>query len=468
MGTHILRTLAAFALVSLAPLTARADERLFLPTFTAEPLHRLGLEVHREPPPWELDLQAGASAAIARGAALDPARPFALFAGLGLGVRRSPSDLVQLRTQMSVPMPFGVHGGTGPMSAWDLEGAHRLRGQVGLGGTEGSDLVKHAFGADVEIEGAFWHAGRYGTAFVRRDIGPFAFRDASARATLWPRLAAEKGIGITLPVSYEIRHVDVDRPEGVFAFDSQRVSSGFGIKPHVSKISHGWFEIVGLGWEKVAFSPPAGVPTPRLRSLEKLDLRAIHLDGMVASPEGDIELSLNTSLGGNWLWDTRSKESLSTFAATWSAAVRGYPDHHLRDKDEDDELAAGIGGTREGGYLADGSALVQKGRFEGFLEASFLGHRTGGSFQGAVERLDRAGEPQKKGNWRGAVAAEWYLGPVKPLQIGVQYASTQLCVSPDTAVGPAWCHRFGVFARIADRWIGEREDKHKKRPKSED
>jgi hypothetical protein len=464
MTHHPARLLAALGFAAaLAPAAASAQERLYQPLFADESLHRLGLHVFEEPTEYEVDMVAGVDAAMAKGAMRDPARPFGAFAGVGFGFRRPSGDLVQLRSQMTVPLPVGLSGSTGPLSVWDLDGAHRLRARLGLGGIEGEHLAKGEAGVDLELEGAAWMRGRYGTSFFRRDIGPFAFRDLSGRATLWPRLAPDNDIALVMPVAAELRRVEVDRPEGVAAFTSQRLWSGFGVRPHLDKVSHGWFEVVGAGYERIAFSPAVGGPRPAFTSLEHLDVRALHAEGMIFSPEKEIAVEISTNVGGDWIWDKQSGRKVAAPSASIAGVIRGYPDH---DKPgEDDELAVGFGASSHAGYLADATALAKLVCFETFFEAAFLAHRTGGSLHLTAEQLDLVASPQDiHHGFRGAVTSEWYLSPVQPLEVGVEHASTQQCVSPETRVGAAWCHRLGLFVRVADRWLKERERQPEKPP----
>jgi hypothetical protein len=453
MTRRPLISVLAFGLALAAPRLVAAQERLILPTFSDEALHRLGAQVHAEPAAYELDLAGGLDAAMARGAVPEVARPFSAFGSLGFGIARGPVDLLQLRTQLTVPLPIVIPGGTGPMSAWDLDGAHRLRARLGLGGLESSggaeQLRTKSFGLDLELEGALWQGGRFGTTYLRRDIGAHAFRDWNAKATVAPRLAVEREIALVLPATYELRRADVDTGA---SFQSQRVHSGFGVRPSGPKFAHGWFEIVGVGWEKTFFQPALRAPRPALSGVEHLDLRAFHADGVLFSPEKDIQVELDFGLGGDWLWDAASDKRLSTFSAKAGGALRGYPDHHKRDDGEDNMLAMGVSAAADGGFLADGSTLTKRGRFEGFFEGVFAGGRTGGSLRGAAEKLTAVGGDKDKDlGWRGAVSTEWFFGPVRPLQVGVAHASTQNCIGAATD-GKAWCHRLGLFVRLSDAW----------------
>lgn len=439
----------AFALALAVPRLAAAQERLILPTFSDEALHRLGAQVHAEPSAFDLELAGGLDAAMARGAVPAVARPFSLFAGVGFGVARGPVDLLQIRTQLAVPLPIAIPGGTGQMGVWDLDGAHRLRGRLGLGGLDGEKLRVKSFGLDLELEGALWQGGRFGTTYLRRDVGAHAFRDWNARATVAARFAVEREIALVLPFSSELRRVDVET--GV-SFQSQRLHSGFGVRPSSLKIPHGWFEIVGVGWEKVTFQPAVGAARPALAGVEHLDLRGLHADGLLFSPEKDIQVQLDLGLGGDWLWDPVSGKRMATFAGKAGGVIRGYPDHHKRDDGEDNMLGFGVSAVADGGFLADGSTLTRRGRFEGFFEGVFAGGRTGGSVRGAAEKLTAVGgEKDRELGWRGAVSTEWFFGPVRPLQLGVAHASTQTCVGGATDA-KSWCHRLGLFVRLSDAW----------------
>ena len=453
-----LSSLAAGLALCAAPTETSAQERLHLSLFSDEALHRLTLAHDQDLPTYEVDFAAGVDGALTRGAAPAPARPFAAFAGLGFGARRTATDLIQLRSQIEVPLPFSFSGAAGPMRLTDLEGAHRVRGQIGLGGVDGEKLERGRGGVDIEVEGALWHGGKYGTSYVRRDIGPYPFLDASARATLWPRLAFERDGALTLPVAAELRHVEVDRPDGVYAFTSHRLSSGFGLKPYSSDFTHGWLEIVGAGWEQVAFAPPSGAPRPKLGGVERLDLRFLHVDGAMFAPNRDISGTVDFMLAGNWLHDPNGGASVSTFAGSLGGAVHGYPELGKGRS----EISFGGGVLHDATFLADGSALTRRWRVEGLLEGSFLDRRAGGSVRAAAEQLRDTPTPDHP--FRGAVAAEWFFAPVKHLALGMDYTSTQQCVSAATAAGPAWCHRFGLFVRADGHWKDREREEYPEAP----
>jgi hypothetical protein len=443
-------SLALGLAAATAAAPASAQERLHLETFGDLPLYRLGMrdKDRDEPVILEGDAQGGVEGALARGATTTPQRPFAVTGGFGFGVRHEAADMLQIRSEIGVPLPMAIGAGAGPMRFWDLDQAHRLRAQIGLGGIHHDRLEKGRGGADVEVEGSYWQGGKYGTSFVRTDVGPYPFFDARGKATVAPRLAAEKDVAIQLPVTAEIRRVEVDRPEGIYAFTSERLSSGLGVKPYASVFSHGWVELVGAGWEVVHFTPPAGAPRPKLGGVERFDLRFFHVDGLVFSPDREIEGAVSMNLGGNWLRDPTSTAHLSTFTAAVSSAIHGYPD---RGKKGAIEIGFGAGASYDAFFLADGSALTRRIRAEGFFEGSFLARRVGGSLRGAVDELMDFGADEDHHPKRGAVAAEWWLSPIRPLELGVDFTSTQLCVSPETAAGPAWCHRFGLFLRASGR-----------------
>jgi hypothetical protein len=442
----------AVGLAALAAATsAGAEERLHLETFGDEALHRLGLEAHGDgtKPLVEGDLHGGAEAALFRGAGPAPQWPFAVAAGFGVGVRHSAGELVQIRSEASIPLPVAIGANAGPMRIWDVDGAHPLRAGVGIGGALGDRLATRTGGADVEVEGALFQGGKYGTSFVRQDIGPYPFFDARSRLTVMPRLAVDTDIALVLPVSAELRRVELERPDGVYGFTSERVSSGFGVKGYGPKVSHGWLELVGVGWEQASFTGPSGAPRPKLGRVDKLDLRFLHLDGLVFfSPAAGAEMDWTMELSGNWLHDLTSKAKLSAVTGSLSAAIRGYPGH--RKNKAAHELAFGVGVVRDGVYLADGSALSRRNRFEAFFESSLMGRRAGASVHGAAEQLEDVGGDHHP--FRGALALEWFLSPIRPLELGVDHTSTEQCVSPATAAGRAWCHRFGLFLRASGRW----------------
>jgi hypothetical protein len=453
LGPLVLRlgslTFGLAALTAASP--AGAQERLHLESFGDLPLYRLGTRDKDRDATTILDgdAQAGVEGAFARGAAPTEGRPFALTAGLGFGLRHKTADLLQIRSEASIPLPVAIGSSPGPMRIWDVDGAHRIRAQIGLGGLSGDHLEKGRGGADVEVEGSLWQGGKYGTSFVRMDVGPYPFLDARGKATVAPRLAMEREVAIAVPVTAEIRHVEVDRPVGIYAFTSERVSSGLAIKPYAPMFSHGSIELVGAGWEVVHFAPPPGAPRPRLGGAERIDLRLLHFDAVVFSPERDLDAAVNWSFGGVWIHDPTSQAParVSTFAASIASAIHGYPDH----KDGGIEIGLGAGGTYDAIFLADGSLLTRRARGEGFFDASFLKRRVGGSIRGALDELMDIGKDEDHHPKRGAVSAEWWLSPIRPLELGLDFTSTQLCVSPQTQSGPAWCHRFGVFLRASGR-----------------
>jgi hypothetical protein len=442
----------AVGLAALAAGTsAGAQERLQLETFGDEALHRLGLEAHGDgtKPLVEGDVHGGAESALFRGTGPTPEWPLAVTAGFGLGVRHEAGELVQIRSEASIPLPVAIGASAGPMRIWDVDGAHRLRAGAGLGGTLGDKLARWRGGADVEVEGALFQGGKYGTSFVRQDIGPYPFFDARGRLTVMPRLAVDTDTALVLPVSAELRRVELERPDGVYGFTSERVASGFGVKSYGPKFSHGWLELVGVGWEQASFTGPSGAPRPKLGRVDKLDLRFLHLDGFVAfSPLAGAEMDWTTELSGNWLHDATSRAKLSAVTGSLSAAIRGFP--NIRKNKARHELAGGIGVVRDGVYLADGSALSRRNRFEAYFESSFMDRRAGASIQGAAEQLEDVGGDHHP--YRGALALEWFLSPMRPLELGVHHTSTEQCVSSATAAGPAWCHRFGLFLRASGRW----------------
>jgi hypothetical protein len=436
---------------STAAAAAGAQERLYLETFGDMPLYRSGTgEKERQRDTFfEGDAQGGVEGAIARGAMTPPQRPFAVTEGLGFGVRHGVADVLQIRSEASIPLPVAIGAGGGPMRLWDMDGAHRLHGQLRLGGIDGHRLEKGRGGADLEVEASLWQGGKYGTSFVRTDIGPYPFFDARGKATVAPRLTVEHDLGLVLPVTGEIRRVEADRPEGIYAFTSERVSSGLGVKCYAPIFAHGWLEFVGAGWEVVHFAPPAGAPRPKLGAVERFDLRLLHADVLVFSFDEAVEGTISTNIGGTWLHDPTSNARVSTITASASGALHGSPDHK---KDGPTQIDFGMGGVYDAMFLADASLLTRRLRAEGFVGVSFLERRMGGSVRAAVDELIDIGADEGHHPKRGAVAAEWWVSPIRPLELGVDFTSTQLGVSPETQVGPAWCHRFGLFLRASGRW----------------
>jgi hypothetical protein len=440
------RRLVALALglaAAAASSASHAQERLHLDTFGDEALHRITLPYQGEPIAYNLDGTLGADADIARGAAPTPAWPFALTEDVGFGLRHGVTDDLQLRVNTVVPLPVAPIGKAGKWSTWDLELADRLHADLGLGGiARDGSLKKDRGGADLSLDGGLFQAGKYSTSFVRQDIGPFPFLEGMGRFTVTPRLNLDKDTGLVLPLAAELHAVDVDRPRDEFSYVSKRLTAGVGIKPYVKDFSNGMLELAGAGWEVVSFTPGKGAPLPKLGGVERFDLRLLHADAVTFSVDNHVAAAISGNLGANWLHDPSGSAHLSTFAGNLSVAVHRSPDDDLSKS----QLGGGFGVTYDGAFLADGSALSRRARFEGFLEGFAMEGRFGGSVRAATERMVDAPDPNP---FRGAVAAEWYVAPVKVLQLGADFTSTQQCVSSATAAGPAWCHRFGAFLRLA-------------------
>ncbi len=431
---------------SFAPRTAAAEERLHFELVPDSALYELTLQRKSEPvESARLELYGGAGASILRGLATGPWRPLRAAAGIGAGFWASPTWHLALRSELALPIPAltGEAQPTG-LRFGDLEGAHRLRGFAGL-----NEVHEGEGGADLEIEGSMLHAGSFATSYLRRDVGPHPFWDASATATLWPRRAFESEAAAVLPVSVTLRRVAIDRPEGGAGFASQRFSSGFGIHPYTPEISQGWFELVGAAYERSRFDAAPGAPRPRLGGVDRLDLRFLSVDRIVGGPERDMAFSVSFGLGGAWLWDKVTKEATSAFTFTLAGGLHGYLGHgHPEDR-----IGAGFGVSRGAGFLADGSALTRRWRFELFADVDVLDHRTGGAIRGAMEHLDRplAAPNARDGGFRHVFASEWYLAFVPFLQMGLNHASSNQCLSSPIDDG-RWCHQIGAFLRLGGRW----------------
>jgi hypothetical protein len=460
-----MRRLAAALAVLLSPTLAAAQQPLQLQIFADQALHDLVLQPRREPKePVRLELSGGAAGAVTLGAATAPARPLGLFAGFGLGLWGSPINLLALRSELSLAVPVSEQQ-TRPLGWQDLEGQHRLRAQVGLGGLDGDSLVKLGTGVDTEVEASFTHSGRYGTSFLRRDVGNQPFRDANARLTLWPRVAMTSDMVLTMPVSAAVRNVHVGDEssasagqEGGSGYEALRLASGLWVKPFTDEMIHGWFQFFGLSWDSVRFTRPDAAPATRLSDVNRLELKALDVDGVVGTASGDVALNLNGHIGGTWLWDAPAKAEVSAFTGSLAVGVYGLFNDDI-DHEHHDRMGAGVGFTREGGFLADGSALTLSWRLEAFLETSILHGRVGGSARVITEQLskqDATGGLVDDG-FQGAVATEWYLAPTSFLQLGVTHTSTQRCLPGPESEGVSWCHRLGFFTRLFDREVSKRK-----------
>ena len=440
---------AVAALLALAPAAAAAQERLRFEEIADEALYALTLQRrHDDTEKVRLLFSGGTEASTFRGLAPAPARPFNVFAGFGAGFWSSPTRFLQLRSDLVVPLPFGGQHERG-LRASDLEGAHRAHGLLGFG-----PVQKGQTGADLEFEGSLLHAGPYSTSFLRRDVGPAPFSDGTGRATFWPRLSTNENMALTAPISYSLRHVHFDAPLGAGAFTSQRFSSGFGLRPYDLDVANGWLEFVGVAWEKTSFEVPKLATGRRLDGVERIDLRFLHIDGLVGAPEKDLTINVSAFLGASWLWDRETHQDMSTFTFAFAGAIRGE-----LDKERSDQLSIGLGVARRAGFLADASALTRGWRIETNAGLDLFHHRTGGSLRMAFEQLQLPLEPKTRPEigFRHALASEWYFAFVPMLQVGLHHASTDRCVTPPGAEGGRWCHQLGFFLRAGGGWSAKKE-----------
>jgi hypothetical protein len=441
--------LYAIALLALARRTA-AEERVHFEVLPDEALHELTLQRKEMPAePTRVEIFGGLEASTLRGIGGGPWRPFSAHAGLGAGFWASPLWSVALRSETAVPLPLlASDGAHGPLALRDVEGSHRLRGTVGLG-----EIREGESGATIDIDASLAHAGPYSTSYLRRDIGPYPFWDAAGKISLEPRHAFDRDAAMVMPLSLSLRHAAALRPEGEASFQTVRGASGIGVHPFTSESSHGWFEIAGASIERTRFDAAPGAPRPRLGGVDRLDLRFLHLDGMLVAPEHDFVVDMSFLLGGSWLWDNTTKQDASTFLFKASVGFHGY----LGNDHPDDRVGAGVAVERGAGFLADGSALTRRWRVELFADADVLDHHAGGSVRGAMEQLSfpNAPEETRDAGFRHLFASEWYFGFARVIQMGFHHASTNQCMGAAPAGDPRWCHQLGIFVRLRERWVKE-------------
>src|SRR6185503_21193367 len=197
------------------------------------------------------------------------------------------------------------------------------------------------------------------------------------------------------------------------------------------------------------FDLPRLAAGTRLEELERLDLRFLHLDGLIGSPESDMTINLSTFLGGSWLWDPTTHQDLSAFTFGVAGAIRGELDRH-----DEDTLTVGFAAARRAGFLADGSALTRRWRIEGHAGLDMLHNRTGGSIRVAFEHLSLplAAQTRPEIGFQHAITTEWFFAFVPALHFGVHHASTDRCMATPPADRGAWCPQLGAFLRVGERW----------------
>lgn len=255
---------------------------------------------------------------------------------------------------------------------------------------------------DIEVEGSFLQSGRSTTSYLRRDVGPNPFRDASAQATLWPGIGLNGEDAIAMPIAYTHRRLDYDTGPGTGGFTSYQIASGIGIHPHAM-------------------------------------------------------MEISGHLGGAWLWDNGTGRELSAFTFSTTMGFTYFDDGY----EDPDHIGGGLGVARRAGYLADGSALTWGWRIEAFADVALLKGRTGGRFRMAVEQLSIPGgpaEPRDLG-FQSSFSTEWFLVPVSMLQIGIHHMATGQCPGSAALAGEAFCHSVGGFLRVTDRsWAEASEE----------
>src|SRR5450631_3000923 len=123
---------AAIFPVIAAPAVASAQERIRFEELPDEALYAITLQRESEGDrdPVRANGYAGIAGSIWRGA--DGARSAGPFAGLGVGAWSSPTTYLQFRTEAVLPVRDDQRIPVSP--SWrDVEGAHRVRAQLGIG-----------------------------------------------------------------------------------------------------------------------------------------------------------------------------------------------------------------------------------------------------------------------------------------------------------------------------------------------
>jgi hypothetical protein len=414
------------------PSRVFAQERLHLEDLGDEQLASTTLQ--REGAPTEplrahLMLSGGGDARL--GAASGSAATLAT--GLGFGAWASPTEFLQFYSEAIVPDASSLPGGT----TWrDVEGFHRLRANYGFGELESKEA-----GVDVEVDASLAHATAVSTTLLRPDVGPHPFWEGNASATVWPRIGKDHDEAFVVPVTVGARRLELDAGDGLRGFTSHRVSSGIGLRDYAKHTASGWFEVVGIAWEQARFDA-----SPILAQANKLDVYGLRFEHWITSQDSDMALLADTSIGGAWVWDPATQQQTSTFAFRLGMAMKMDIDHEESPRDH---VLAGVAIARDAGWLADGSGLTRQWRLEAPLRVSLMDDRVGGSLRVATENVDvQIGDPTGRDGWRATVATEWYLAPMRGLQLGAHHASTNACF----AGGDQWCHTLGLFVRLTGDW----------------
>jgi hypothetical protein len=370
----------------------------------------------------------GVGGSTVRGLVDGPPRLIAPFASFGVGYFANPARFVQLYSSTV------VYGGHESLKWSDLEGAHRARGRFGFGDLED----KKDAGVDLELDAALFHAAPYTTSMLRRDVPAYPFWDGKANLTVAPRLTNERDDAFRVPITYGARRLDF----GAGGFTSERLSSGFGLAPYRADFAAGWLEIVGVSWEKARFDPrfPA-----RLGGVEQIDLRAVHADGIIGSADRELTFMLRTMLGGSWVWDHHTRQSLGAFTFSFGMGMRGNLD---RDK-QGDYIGFGFAIARRAGFMADGSGLLTRWRGEANLEMRAMDTRLGGSVRYATEHLSMPLDQRDLG-FRHVLATEWFYAPAKGLELGANHVATDRWMGTLAPTGE-WSHTLGLFVRLTGK-----------------
>jgi hypothetical protein len=426
---------------------ANAQERLHFEEVPDRPLYETTLQ-HEGDPTTDARLSWFGSAAGVTEPALDMTPSAALSMGLGLGLWSSPRELFQLHSETLRPDSL-ASSSSAPLRLSDFEGAHRARAFLALG-----EVAKDETGIDLELEGTLLHGAPTTTSFLRRDLPVgAAFTDATFRATAWPRFGSDSTEAYVMPLSYAHRDVGYDTGGGGGGgYTSDRVSSGFGIRPYDRETSHGWFQIAGVGWEKARFD--GGLAPARLGGVDRIDLRLVDAETIFAELDRGVTLGGSAYVGGSWLWDpvTHREMSAFTFALASTTRIDIDDDHH-------DAILTESSVSRRAGFLADATAMTRSWRFESGIGVTLKDDRLGGSFRSAVEQLAIAplsGDDYDAG-WRESFATEWYFAVVPHVKLGFFHVATNRCAPRMVGADGDFCQQLGAFVRIEEKWASKEE-----------
>ncbi len=218
------------------------------------------------------------------------ARPRALPALRPRLERRRRRALVEHRSRPAprsggIPAPVLVHGrGAGSLGAWDLDGAHRLRGQLGAAPAWTAITSSRAAAAPTwRWRGPGGSAGT-GPPSSAPTLGAYPFIDGTARHGV-PTAGGEPPVGRRAPRQRRVRAPSWCTGRGDFTLDTPSASRRrVGLKPYgrrVVQVDRAGRR--GMGDHRVVHAAQGARP-PGARGVEHLDLRFLHVDGLVFSP----------------------------------------------------------------------------------------------------------------------------------------------------------------------------------------